>query len=119
LIMPYQQKVAASSGGDIARYLSPMKLFEYMACGRAIVSSDLPVLREILSPKTAILLPPEDQDAWVQAIVSLRENSTTCQQLGAAAKLQVNAYTWDVRASRILGNDKISLSPDTRKLGFL
>ncbi len=39
LLMPYQQKVEASSGGDISRYLSPMKLFEYLACERAIVSS--------------------------------------------------------------------------------
>jgi glycosyltransferase involved in cell wall biosynthesis len=104
--MPYQQKVAASSGGDIARYLSPMKLFEYMACGRAIVSSNLPVLREILSPSTAILLPPGDQESWVQAIVSLREDPTTCQQLGAAAKREVVAYTWEARASRILANNK-------------
>ena len=44
LLMPYQRQVAASSGGDIARYLSPMKLFEYMACERPIISSDLPVL---------------------------------------------------------------------------
>jgi len=99
LLMPYQQKVAASSGGNIARYLSPMKLFEYMACGRAILSSDLPVLREILSPSIAILLPPEDKEAWVQAIVSLREDSTTCQRLGTSAKLEVIAYTWEARAS--------------------
>jgi len=46
LLMPYQSQVAASSGGDIARYLSPMKLFEYLACGKPILSSDLPVLRE-------------------------------------------------------------------------
>ncbi|MCJ7703366.1 MAG: hypothetical protein MUO62_17415, partial [Anaerolineales bacterium] len=30
LLMPYQQSVAASSGGDIAHFLSPMKLFEYL-----------------------------------------------------------------------------------------
>jgi glycosyltransferase involved in cell wall biosynthesis len=107
LLMPYQQKVAASSGGDIARYLSPMKLFEYMACGRAILSSDLPVLREILSPRTAILLPPDDQEAWVQAILSLQENPKICQRLGAAVKLEVVAHTWEARASRILENIEV------------
>ena len=104
LIMPYQQKVAASSGGDISRYLSPMKLFEYMACGRAIISSDLPVLKEILSPKTARLLPPEDREAWVRAIVSLRDDPTTRQQLGTAAKLAAEEYTWEARAIKILAN---------------
>ncbi len=104
LIMPYQQKVAASSGGDISRYLSPMKLFEYMACGRAIISSDLPVLKEILSPKTARLLPPEDREAWVRAIVSLQGDPTTRQQLGIAAKLAAEEYTWEARANKILTN---------------
>lgn len=108
LLMPYQQKVAASSGGDIARYLSPMKLFEYMACGRAILSSDLPVLREILSPANAVLLPPDDGDAWAKSIISLQEDPDTCQRLGAAAKLDVIAYTWEARASKILANIDVS-----------
>ncbi len=53
LMMPYQGHVAASSGGDISRYLSPMKLFEYMACGRAILASDLPVLKEVLNAQNS------------------------------------------------------------------
>ena len=65
LLMPYQEHVSASSGGDIAKYLSPMKMFEYLACGRPILSSDLPVLKEVLSSENAILLPPRDLAAWV------------------------------------------------------
>ncbi len=68
LLMPYQKPVAASSGGDIAPYLSPMKLFEYLACGRAILSSDLPVLREVLNPANAVLLDPETSRAWAAAL---------------------------------------------------
>ncbi len=48
LLMPYQEAIAGSSGGDTARFASPMKVFEYMASGRPILSSDLPVLREVL-----------------------------------------------------------------------
>jgi glycosyltransferase involved in cell wall biosynthesis len=100
--MPYQSQVAASSGGDIARYLSPMKLFEYLACGRAILSSDLPVLQEVLNISNAILLPPDDIETWAQAIKRLQSNPHLCQQLSHQAQQDALRYTWESRASRIL-----------------
>jgi glycosyltransferase involved in cell wall biosynthesis len=106
LLMPYQRMVAASSGGDIARYLSPMKLFEYMACGRAIVASDLPVLKEILSPNLARLVPADDHVAWRQAITALQDDPTERQRLASAAKLAVQEYTWEKRAAKLLANIK-------------
>jgi glycosyltransferase involved in cell wall biosynthesis len=102
LLMPYQSKVAASSGGDIGRYLSPMKLFEYLACGRAICSSDLPVLQEVLSPETAVLLPPDDIDSWVQAIQELISNPSYRNKLANNAKAAAQKYSWESRARRIL-----------------
>jgi glycosyltransferase involved in cell wall biosynthesis len=102
LLMPYQRRVEASSGGDIARYLSPMKLFEYLACGRAILSSDLPVLREVLSADTAVLLPPEDVEAWSAALLALRSNTELRTALGARARQEARRYSWEQRAGRIL-----------------
>jgi glycosyltransferase involved in cell wall biosynthesis len=102
LLMPYQAQVAASSGGDIARYLSPMKLFEYLACGRAILSSDLPVLRETLTPEIAILLPPADVSTWVTAVQGLLSDPVRCQVLGDAARQVAGQYSWENRARRIL-----------------
>ncbi len=107
LLMPYQRRVAASSGGDIARYLSPMKLFEYLACGRAIVSSDLPVLREVLTPENAVLLPPDDVDAWVNALRELRANPEKRAALAAQARLEAQKYAWEKRAEQIL--ERLSL----------
>src|SRR3990172_5409389 len=49
LLMPYSRSIEASSGQDIAEVINPMKMFEYMASGRAIVSADLPSIREILN----------------------------------------------------------------------
>jgi glycosyltransferase involved in cell wall biosynthesis len=102
LLMPYQQKVAASSGGDIARYLSPMKLFEYLACQRPIVSSDLPVLQEVLNAQNAILAPANDPAAWETAILSLRNDPELRLRLAGQARLDAQRFTWDTRASRIL-----------------
>jgi glycosyltransferase involved in cell wall biosynthesis len=102
LLMPYQRRVAASSGGDISRYLSPMKLFEYMACERAILCGDLPVLREVLNPQNAVLLPNDDADAWASAIKSLGNDPKRRSLLAGQARLDVNHYTWEARAVRIL-----------------
>ena len=102
LLMPYQRKVAASSGGDIAKFLSPMKLFEYMACGRPIISSDLPVLKEILNHENAILLPPDDLAAWVSAIKDLCTNTEKGAKLAAQAQRDVQKYSWETRAQNII-----------------
>jgi glycosyltransferase involved in cell wall biosynthesis len=102
LLMPYQRMVAASSGGDIAKYLSPMKLFEYMACGRPIISSDLPVLKEILNQENAILLSPDDLAAWVNAIKDLRTNPEKGAVLAAQAQRDVQKYSWESRAQNLI-----------------
>ncbi len=102
LLMPYQRRVAASSGGDIASFLSPMKLFEYLACGRAILSSDLPVLKEILSPECAVLLPPDEVGKWVEALSDLEAHPDRRAQLGERARSIAVHYTWEARAQRIL-----------------
>jgi glycosyltransferase involved in cell wall biosynthesis len=101
LLMPYQPQVSASSGGDIGRYLSPMKLFEYLACGRAICSSNLLVLQEILSPEAAVLLPPDDLESWIAAIDELRKNPTLRRELGDKARATAKLYSWQARAEKI------------------
>ena len=106
LLMPYQSQVSASSGGDIGRYLSPMKLFEYLACGRAICSSNLPVLQEILSQEIALLLPPDNIQAWVAAIKKLDDNPDLRKDLGNNARAAAQKYSWEARAEKIFAHCK-------------
>jgi glycosyltransferase involved in cell wall biosynthesis len=54
LLMPYSRSISASSGQDIAEVINPMKMFEYMASGRTIVSADLPSIREVLNEGNAV-----------------------------------------------------------------
>jgi glycosyltransferase involved in cell wall biosynthesis len=102
LLMPYGRKVSASSGGDISSYLSPMKLFEYMACGRAILCSDLPPLREVLNPQNALILPPEDVDAWKNTLSLLQADPSRGELCARQAQEDILQYTWEKRASRLL-----------------
>lgn len=111
LLMPYGPRVAASSGGNIARYLSPMKLFEYMACERPILSSDLSVLREVLSPGNALLLPPEDPTAWVEALRRLLDDPSLRTILAQQARRDVTQYSWDARASSLIAGLKNQNTP--------
>jgi glycosyltransferase involved in cell wall biosynthesis len=102
LLMPYGESVSASSGGDIAPYLSPMKLFEYLASGRPILSSDLPVLREVLDDEFAVLLPPGDVGAWAAALEALAADPARRERLGEAGRTAAGQYSWKARAERIL-----------------
>ena len=102
LLMPYERSIAGSSGGNSASYASPMKMFEYMACQRTILSSDLPVIREVLNESNAMLLPPEDTDAWSAALQDCLEDPTHAQQLAVQAWQDVQQYTWLERARRAL-----------------
>lgn len=102
LLMPYGAAISGSGGGNIAEITSPMKMFEYMAAGRAIVSSDLPVIHEVLDDETAVFCPPEDLIAWKTAIISLVSTPELCKMLGKNARDASGKYTWQARVKRSL-----------------
>lgn len=102
LLMPYERSIAGSSGGNSAEICSPMKMFDYLAAGRAILSSDLPVIHEVLTEKNAIFAPPEDLPAWSAALGRLLENHDLRRRLGEQARRDAEGYTWRARALRAL-----------------
>jgi len=87
-----------------AYYTSPLKLFEYMAAGRAIVASDLPSTHEIVAEgETALFFPPGDVEALAAALKCLRDDPALRQRMGAQAqKLAFERYTWEARARAIM-----------------
>lgn len=102
LLMPYALTIAVSGGGDTSAYASPMKMFEYLAAGRVILSSDLPVLREVLNEENAILLPAEDPAAWQSALDEVRADPARAAALAARARQDSKEYTWVERARRAI-----------------
>jgi glycosyltransferase involved in cell wall biosynthesis len=102
LLMPYQREVTTSSGGNTAQICSPMKMFEYMAAGRAILASDLPVLREVLDENMAVFVPPEIETSWEVALAKLLGDEERRQSLGQAARARVQQYSWVERAGNSL-----------------
>ncbi|MGI8704622.1 MAG: glycosyltransferase [Sphingomicrobium sp.] len=104
-VAPYQATVSVAGGtGDNARWMSPLKLFEYMSQARPIVASDIPVIREVLTPgEDALLCDPNDFAAWQAALVRLRDNSLLRTKLALASlENATNRFSWSDRATRIL-----------------
>jgi glycosyltransferase involved in cell wall biosynthesis len=87
-----------------AYYASPIKLFEYMAAGCAIIATDLPSTAEVVTHgQTALLVPPSDAGALAEALLRLREDRALREHLGHAARtLALRDHTWAGRATSIL-----------------
>jgi len=107
LLMPYEQAISGSSGGNSAEICSPMKMFDYLACGRPILASDLPVFHEVLNERNAVFCPPQDSVAWSKALELLLKDADRRQRLGKQAKADAARYTWRSRAERALSEFSI------------
>jgi len=84
------------------RYTSPLKLFEYLARGGAIIASDLPALGEVLTHnETALLVPSGDAAALAATLSALAADPARRRRLGEAARALSHDYTWDRRAERL------------------
>ena len=96
LIIPFPNKP------HYAFYASPLKLFEYMASGRPIISSDLPALREVLNDKNALFFKPDDAADLARSIKMLKSSQMLGYHLSQQALADVKQYTWHNRARKIL-----------------
>ncbi len=83
-------------------YTSPLKLFEYMAAERPIVSSDLPSLREVLNHRNATFFKPDSARSLSEAVLTLLANPELQRKLAHQAREDVKEYTWGKRAGKII-----------------
>lgn len=104
LLAPYQADVSVPGGRVTAQWMSPLKIFEYMAAGKAFISSDFPVLREVLRDEdNCLLVPAADADAWEKALRRLLADAAFRQSLGQSALRDFrDNYSWDTRAAKMV-----------------
>ncbi len=76
LTLPYTKNIKAwGEVDDITKYTSPLKLFDYLAVGKMIISSDLKVLREVISSKNAYFVRNyENVFEWKKKIILAKNN---------------------------------------------
>ena len=112
LLMPYQRKVSVGYiNSNTSRWMSPMKMFEYMSSNTPFIASNLPVLREVLRDrKNCLLAQPTSIMDWKEKINLLIKNKYLLGQLSFNARKDfLNKFTWEKRAKNILSifKDKI------------
>jgi glycosyltransferase involved in cell wall biosynthesis len=85
-------------------YFSPLKVYEYMAAGRAVVAGRIGQIDGLIEDGvTGRLYPPGDPDALVEVLDQLARSPDERARLGAAARAKVSAeHTWRSVAQRIL-----------------
>jgi len=98
--------VVPQSARSESVYQSPAKLLDAMACGAAIVASDVGDAREILGD-TGLLVPPDSPGALMEALTSLRDADLR-NRLGSAAEARYSAAfalgTWQAVMAEIVGS---------------
>ena len=85
-----------------ALYMSPLKLFEYMASGVPIITSDLPSVREILNENNSLIVKEHGYLGLAKGVVLLLENKDFSAKIAEQAYKDVQNYTWEKRATTIL-----------------
>lgn len=122
-VAPREVIPAIVEGFDIAlqprvvAYASPLKVFEYMAAGRAIVAPDQPNIREVLQhEETALLFDPAVPGAVWQAIERLVHDRALRARLGSAAREEIvrRNYTWPANAERVSALARADQAPRRR-----
>lgn len=90
----------------VVAYASPLKLFEYLALGKAIVAPAQPNITEILQADgNAVLFDPKDRDGMANAVARLCADDALRVKVAAGARASIaeQQLTWHANAERVVG----------------
>jgi len=73
---------------------------EALGCGTPVVAFDIPCLRELLSPATAVTVPAFRVDAYAEALEQLLTDPERCRQMGERGREAARGFDWDGIAER-------------------
>ena len=103
LLLPYSKEVFVRSKSiETSKYMSPMKLFDYMASKKIIIASKMLVYNHILNNKNSILITPENPKLWAKKIDYVLKNLVKFKNLRKNAFFKVKNYTWEKRVNKII-----------------
>jgi glycosyltransferase involved in cell wall biosynthesis len=109
LLMPYKNKVFYNKAlsDDIGNFHSPLKMFEYLASGKILISSNRKVLKEILKNKVNCLIVKNNNiNGWLKCIKYAENNLKKIHKITKYAKKEVQNYSWEKRIKSIISYSK-------------
>ena len=102
-LMPYQKKIKGRGSIWLEKYMSPLKMFDYMAAGLVILASDIPVYKHLLKNNFNCKLIEVNNDLkWSYTINQILDNKNNFKRLQKNALKTAAKYTWEKRARKIL-----------------
>lgn len=88
---------------DRQRSMSPLKLYEYLACGRPVVAFDVPGLEEVRHADAGRLVRPGDERGLSDAIFELLSSESLRTACAARGRdLVETRHSWDRVATEII-----------------
>jgi glycosyltransferase involved in cell wall biosynthesis len=105
VLMPYKQKVFYNEylKDDIGKFHSPLKMFEYLASGKLLISSNQKVLKEILKDKiNCLIVKKNSTNEWLKCIKYAEKNLEEINKITKYAYQESKKYSWDKRIKNII-----------------
>lgn len=89
---------------NVTQGCCPIKVIEYMACGRPIVAANLPVVRELVRDEVdALLFGPDDAADLARCVLALLdEPGLACQLASSAAQRAKRQFSWRQAQKKLL-----------------
>ncbi len=83
--------------------LSPLKMYEYLACGKPVIASNIPGVKQLLDKSDGgFLVEPEDSEELANAIIKLLHNDELRKDMGIRGrKYIVENHSWGAVAGKI------------------
>lgn len=82
--------------------LSPLKIYEYLACGKPVVSSRIPNLEFIEEQHAGILVEPEKPEELAKAMIKLLEDNGLREEMGKNGRdIVIKYYSWEANARKV------------------
>ena len=99
-LMPYKNKILARSKNlEISKYISPLKMFDYLSAGKIILATNLPAYSHILkNNQNSFLLSSKNIFLWKKIIKKIFNNPKKFNKIKINARNTEKKYSWDNRA---------------------
>lgn len=103
LLMPYEKKVGVLINNlDVSKYISPLKLFDYLASGSTIIASRKKAYTHILKHKfNCYLVHSNNIEEWVEAIKEVLSKPNYTKLIEKNSIITAKKYSWLKRVDKI------------------